>query len=112
MREIKFRAWNKHHSEPHQRMMRMVTITNLGLVIMPDGDEWPLPLMQFTGLKDKNGKEIYEGDIVKRTLTDGSKRGEVKWGVTGWRAAAEDMHSTYRYEVMGNIYENSELINK
>ena len=67
MREIKFRAWDKSDN---------VWLEEDQFVIYPQGifDAWlgqdePLEmdeviLMQYTGLKDKNGKEIYEGDIV------------------------------------------------
>ena len=86
-------------------------------------------LMQYTGLSDKNGKEIYEGDIVKRVygftkadkpketideivykedqgafaFTSKSKIGQ------GWSRMYEG-HKVYPYEVIGNIYENPELL--
>lgn len=75
-------------------------------------------LMQCTGLKDKNGKLIYEGDIVK--LGNGSINGsvmeriyEVEWNINSFNVPSWiiDTHDLSHYiEVIGNIYENKELL--
>jgi hypothetical protein len=91
MKEIKFRAWNTFTK-------RMFQLEALDL----SGKRNPLNiLLQYTGLKDSKGVEIYEGDIVK------TKEGEIieiKWDEIGWAGyfAGE--------EIIGNIYENTELI--
>jgi hypothetical protein len=113
MREIKFRAWDKSWG-----IMRYdLTITNeywsytKGTFSCGANHE---TLMRFTGMKDKNGKEIWEGDILKETLNDECDPCPlwvVGWYVDditcGWNT---DPSSTWYSEVIGNIYENPELL--
>lgn len=83
--------------------------------------EEDLKIMQCTGLKDKNGKLIYEGDILRNTLTN--KYASVAWHNTGagyvWSKTIPNSYlyefgALFRvfgkYEVIGNIYENPELL--
>lgn len=75
-------------------------------------------LMQYTNLKDKNGKEIYEGDILKVKLDDGEANLYVKYTNGEYRVVNEgkweDSLYIYMYfgdvEVVGNIYENEDLL--
>lgn len=81
-------------------------------------NEGEYELIQFTGLKDKNGKEIYEGDIVKWFVNDVIRTGIVDYidGYGGFdmKNFKDDYHVCCdwlrgEYEVIGNIYENPEL---
>ena len=123
MREIKFRAWDKVKN-------KMLNIKKVewhatdgfyshvnGISCHANKD---IILMQYTGLKDKNGKEIYEGDIVKYTMRDnfGGETGTsvVRWNdnCCGFRPFSCDYELDKRefeiIEIIGNIYENPELI--
>ena len=121
MREIKFRAWHKEKRCWLDSVHVYGDGSWSGSLIEPRGeidgyDERECELIQYTGLLDKNGIEIYEGDIIKRV--DDSLR-LVKWSQFGfqlfstnlpdryWNSDAEDWHMS---EVIGNIYENPELI--
>jgi len=76
-------------------------------------------LIQNTGLKDKNGKEIYEGDLISNGLSSGivkyEKNAFIYWGLTKKDRKVKDYEFMYfvptvSFEVIGNIYENKELI--
>jgi len=72
-------------------------------------------VMQLTGLHDKNNKDIWEGDIIEFPYYRKKTRLPIRWGTDGWWAmdlgwykTLTDVHS--RCEVIGNIYENPELL--
>lgn len=136
MREIKFRAWD-------ELTCQMYNVNTLSIIY-----EWvdieneldykdevifnDIDLMQYTGLKDRNGVEIYEGDIVKSTWNN-------ELGIVEYGHSSEDDHAPnctmigfyiepigeelkvglgmdangeMPYTIIGNKYENPELLNK
>jgi len=122
MREIKFRAWNKKERKMHYNPLLVVNFS--GKILSPANDihcgylECPdLELMQFTGLKDKNGNEIYEGDIVFyegiQSLNEEDITSPIEWGKWCYVISnhkAFDIISARSFELIGNIYENPELL--
>lgn len=122
-REIKFRSWVKGESK------MIYDFDELPNNALSETDEYIL--MQYTGLKDKNGKEIYEGDILESKYGGiGVVKYHKNWGafyysmVTGtdeYRQIVPMMSSDpfsgfdavkKQYEKVGNIYENPELLPK
>ena len=73
---------------------------------------------QYTGLHDKNGKEIYEGDIVKSFFVDTDEAGNEIYKYYIIEVKYDEVLCSYKIdkfmnlEVIGNIYENKELLNK
>jgi uncharacterized phage protein (TIGR01671 family) len=129
VRDIRFRAWNVIT----KTMIDLKKITPLALNMDTDGLFIPfsdgLLLMQYTGLKDKNGKEIYEGDILSPGYTE-DELFVVVFDDTKARFAEKRVSKKYpthagfimdgsflrtnmlsqKVEIIGNIYENPELL--
>lgn len=79
------------------------------------------PVMMATGLKDKNGKEIFEGDFIQNVADDGRRLSifEIRWqqSCCGFVKEREDGHTftleiSKYFEVIGNIHQNPELVNR
>ena len=120
MREIKFRAWDNERG----RYLSPAELDGCGLhptgnLIRLDNSppfnayEQDPVFMQYTGLKDKNGVEIYEGDIVKHL--DFKETMQIKWIGSGLACWIDDgnwslMDTDGEVEILGNIYENPELM--
>ena len=108
MREIKFRAWD---TEVKQNISWNEIKPYLNCIILDE----TLILMQYTGLKDKDGKEIYEGDIVESNWNNAIEEikdiRSVDWLLSdGFLAGQENDGCLMGARVIGNIYENPELI--
>lgn len=109
MREIKFRAWDGYK---YNEMYNWQFIKDEPIQTMVDNG---LILLQYTGLHDKNGKEIYEGDIIQHHdhYDVPLPKGVVKWDESdacftvgiGTPSETQSWH-----EVIGNIYEDNHLL--
>ena len=131
-REIKFRAWDKGEKEYYYDVEDTYDYRCGGRGCYADsfGEILEHPeryeVEQYTGLKDKNGKEIYEGDIVKARWYRAKNarfdtKGEIRYD-DGWFYIHDDpdgqdrlgapIHNCYSIEVIGNIHENPELLEK
>lgn len=104
MREIKFRAWNKDT----KTMIDLQKITPLALndvgqsgLFIPFEKE--IPIMQYTGLKDKHGKEIFEGDILRYEVLNKTYVVEWKNDTHEWKLNNRNQRD--KLEIIGNIYE-------
>ena len=119
MREIKFRAWNPETDTMFE--VNEMDLYGSGKVMVHKWassytDNWPL--MQFTGLRDKNGKEIWESDVLRWDINGKSYVGRVGYdnsfasfwldttcsGINDWARG--------QYEVLGNIFEHPHLLEK
>lgn len=69
MREIKFRVYGKENDVMYswKELLELDSFKD-HMIMGGNEDRYYSPLMQFTGLHDRNGKEIYEGDVLKRTI--------------------------------------------
>jgi hypothetical protein len=112
MRPIKFRAWD----EDNKRMFTPQRIDADGDNKVYDGYGcYDMPVMQFTGLTDKNGKEIYEGDIL---IDEANRKRIVVFDYGAFKVMWNNDNPTQlnlyplnkHWEVVGNIHENPELL--
>jgi hypothetical protein len=111
MRDLKFRAWDTSDPENHC-MLGPYDLTD---AIFNHKDVRKLELMQYTGFKDKNGTEIYEGDL----LDENGYLFEVIWDKQWakfklqWRTKAiqfPEWNRGVQMSIIGNIYQNQDLI--
>lgn len=133
MREIKFRAWSKllkkmlSHEDLDKTLKSLTKTEYIAGIFLPLNSD--VEVMQYIGLKDSDGEEIYEGDIVERVdLTPTEEYyGKTEVGVVEYKTCQYVLkikeNSYYemsndgtfgisKYRVIGNIYENKELLSK
>jgi uncharacterized phage protein (TIGR01671 family) len=119
MREIKFRVWKKDTGNWCSRPNMYINgWGELNYVLGGEIEDYcskdQYDVQLHTGLKDKNGTEIYEGDIVR--YSSSSHEGEVKFWMGRFLISSEKDNAHYKLqmtsdlEVIGNIYENPELV--
>ena len=125
MREIKFRAWDKREedvygdkNEPHYEYNVECTYdsslgSDFGAVIFQED----ITLEQYTGIHDKNGKEVYEGDIVRFKCWGHEYIDKVEYHKWGYYPIAPSkpevsLSADGEIEIIGNIHENPELLER
>lgn len=137
MREIKFRAWDAYNKEMINNYCELIENRFNGEDLTNTHYQTPIAVMQYTGFKDSNAKQIYEGDIIEYVSIKRDEhrvRAVVEFDQEcgGWYVGAKMLsdiiHEQHNKEwqktqgytqnekhiikIIGNIYENPKLLNK
>lgn len=130
MREIKFRAWDGKEMDYDVGVYNGQVLTGVEDSVWAWNEQPKTPLMQYTGLKDKSGVEIYEGDIVALDFESGKPTlGTIKYAISEFgvewlnesllgsfgqrhnlRQLSDSLVAENDLRVIGNIHENPELL--
>ena len=110
MREIKFRTWNPEtkkfiYSDKRDLETQLFRLTDFFKELCKLN--YDFYLQKYTGLKDKDGCEIYEGDIIQRLPKNSYP---FPWIVEFSMNCGWDLCSTAEYEIIGNVYENPRIV--
>lgn len=124
MRKLKFRAWLKGE----KKMVEVEAINFNGCIMAENWHKFDfetIELMQFTGLKDRDGKEIYEGDIITAGIVGEMYSAKQRKHIVEYidrqgcfcgkthivkREYFVPLREMYDVEIIGNIYENADLL--
>lgn len=118
MKEYKFRAWDRYHEVMIDWEQYKNELVSNDFI---DHGKGPLVIMQWTGAEDINGKEIYEGDLVKVGVCN--LECQIYYSNKMQAFMLKDLNPKYEdsinfmsqfnnYKIIGNIYENPELMNR
>lgn len=116
MKKIQFRAWDK--SEEMMCFVSIIDFEHKEVTLLYPTETYKeddksfdeIELMQYTGLKDKNGKEIYEGDIVRWVDIDGKiYTSKVFFKNGAFLPVCNIFRQSIDCEIIGNIYEDEDL---
>ncbi|MCT2887222.1 hypothetical protein EFM42_07315 [Levilactobacillus brevis] len=121
----KFRAWNGYRKimadyvSAIQNGDTQGTPSSVNVIVNGKNETWDIEndhveLLQYTGLKDANGKEIYEGDIVEATIEgciqDDKYLVKNMWDPHVWTEESDGYYAVSKMEVKGNVHTNPELL--
>jgi uncharacterized phage protein (TIGR01671 family) len=130
MRDIKFRLWNRELKKIFYLKGFVIDKGKIGYYIIPNGTGTcsidDADMMLYTGIKDRTGREIYEGDIIRLELSNETKNCIVTWKerqaafgfeyfiVDSWALSwdEETIPKQSEWAVIGNIYEDPHLAGK